>query len=67
MDEFLDDLGNKLQEYIDEIHKERPGVIKKVRHQKQMGLSQARISGCEQAIGDVVAVLDAHIEVMTGW
>ncbi|KAJ0069575.1 hypothetical protein NL108_010393, partial [Boleophthalmus pectinirostris] len=61
------DLGGMLQEYINEIHKERPGLIKKVRHQKQMGLSQARISGWKHATADAVAVLDAHIEATEGW
>uniref|UniRef100_A0A3B4AWX8 Polypeptide N-acetylgalactosaminyltransferase n=1 Tax=Periophthalmus magnuspinnatus TaxID=409849 RepID=A0A3B4AWX8_9GOBI len=61
------DLRNMLQEYIDEIHTERPGLIKTVRHQKQMGLSQARISGWKRATADAVAVLDAHIEATEGW
>lgn len=32
-----------------------------------MGLSQSRISGWEHATADVVAILDAHIEVTEGW
>uniref|UniRef100_A0A3B4ZMK8 Polypeptide N-acetylgalactosaminyltransferase n=1 Tax=Stegastes partitus TaxID=144197 RepID=A0A3B4ZMK8_9TELE len=61
------DLGKKLQDYIDLIHKERPGLIKKVRHRRQMGLSQSRISGWEHATADVVVILDAHIEATEGW
>uniref|UniRef100_A0A668A630 Polypeptide N-acetylgalactosaminyltransferase n=1 Tax=Myripristis murdjan TaxID=586833 RepID=A0A668A630_9TELE len=61
------DLGEQLEKYIDEIHSERPGLINKVRHKQQMGLSQSRISGWEHATADVVAILDAHIEVMEGW
>uniref|UniRef100_A0A3P9H1B6 Polypeptide N-acetylgalactosaminyltransferase n=1 Tax=Oryzias latipes TaxID=8090 RepID=A0A3P9H1B6_ORYLA len=53
--------------YISEIHKERPGLVKKVWHKRQMGLSQSRISGWEHATGDVVAILDAHIEATQGW
>ncbi|XP_070686358.1 probable polypeptide N-acetylgalactosaminyltransferase 8 [Pempheris klunzingeri] len=61
------DLGKTLEDYIGQIHKERPGLIKKVRHVKQMGLSQSRISGYEHATADVVAILDAHIEATEGW
>ncbi|XP_037624516.1 probable polypeptide N-acetylgalactosaminyltransferase 8 [Sebastes umbrosus] len=61
------DLGKPLQDYIVQIHKERPGLIKKVRHTRQMGLSQSRISGWEHATADVVAILDAHIEATEGW
>ncbi|KAG7229785.1 hypothetical protein INR49_012494, partial [Caranx melampygus] len=61
------DLGKPLQDYIDEIHKERPGLIIKVRHEQQMGLSQSRNSGWEHATADVVAILDAHIEAKEGW
>ncbi|KAM6937346.1 putative polypeptide N-acetylgalactosaminyltransferase 8 [Xenentodon cancila] len=61
------DLGNALEAYIDQIHKQRPGLIKKVRHTQQMGLSQSRISGWQHATADVVAILDAHIEATQGW
>nr|XP_015820921.2 probable polypeptide N-acetylgalactosaminyltransferase 8 [Nothobranchius furzeri] len=61
------DLGKQLQEYIDHIHEERPGLIKKVWHSQQMGLSQSRITGWEHATADVVAILDAHIEASQGW
>ncbi|XP_057693042.1 probable polypeptide N-acetylgalactosaminyltransferase 8 [Corythoichthys intestinalis] len=61
------DLGRPLQDYIDEIHIDKPGLIKKVRHHRQMGLSQSRISGWEHATAEVVAILDAHIEVTQGW
>ncbi|XP_007228415.2 probable polypeptide N-acetylgalactosaminyltransferase 8 [Astyanax mexicanus] len=62
-----EDLKEKLDEYIDLIHKERPGVVKKVIHKERLGLSHARMSGWEAAVGDVVAILDAHIEVHTKW
>lgn len=56
-----------LDEYIDVINKDKPGLIKKVRHKRQMGLAKARISGWEVATGQVVAILDAHIEVHLEW
>ncbi|XP_068458747.1 probable polypeptide N-acetylgalactosaminyltransferase 8 [Clinocottus analis] len=61
------DLRKPLEDYIEQIHRERPGLIKKVRHDQQMGLSQSRISGWEHATADVVAILDAHIETTEGW
>uniref|UniRef100_A0A3P9HNW2 Polypeptide N-acetylgalactosaminyltransferase n=1 Tax=Oryzias latipes TaxID=8090 RepID=A0A3P9HNW2_ORYLA len=45
----------------------RPGLVKKVRHSEQLGLTQARLSGWKAATGDVVAILDAHIEVTVQW
>ncbi|XP_068442628.1 probable polypeptide N-acetylgalactosaminyltransferase 8 [Clinocottus analis] len=62
-----EDLKEKLDEYIDFIHEERPGLVKKVRHSEQLGLTQARLSGWRAAVGDVVAILDAHIEVHIQW
>uniref|UniRef100_A0A8C9RCI6 Polypeptide N-acetylgalactosaminyltransferase n=1 Tax=Scleropages formosus TaxID=113540 RepID=A0A8C9RCI6_SCLFO len=62
-----EELKGSLDAYIGIIRKERPGLVKKVRHKEQMGLSQARISGWEVATGDVVAIFDAHIEVQVHW
>nr|XP_055048779.1 probable polypeptide N-acetylgalactosaminyltransferase 8 [Misgurnus anguillicaudatus] len=61
------DLQLALDEYIDQINKDKPGLLKKVRHTRQMGLAKARISGWEAATGQVVAILDAHIEVIEQW
>ncbi|KAI4902815.1 hypothetical protein NFI96_016185 [Prochilodus magdalenae] len=62
-----EDLKEKLDEYIVSVHQEKPGLIKRVRHKQRLGLAQARISGYEAAAGDVVAILDAHIEVHEKW
>ncbi|XP_052453413.1 probable polypeptide N-acetylgalactosaminyltransferase 8 [Carassius gibelio] len=62
-----EDLQLALDEYIDRINKDNPGLIKKVRHKAQMGLAKARISGWEAATGQVIAILDAHIEVHLEW
>ncbi|KAI4881264.1 hypothetical protein NFI96_010204 [Prochilodus magdalenae] len=62
-----EDLKEKLDEYIVSVHQEKPGLIKRVRHKQRLGLAQARISGYEAAAGDVVAILDAHIEVHELW
>ncbi|XP_074554531.1 putative polypeptide N-acetylgalactosaminyltransferase 8 [Halichoeres trimaculatus] len=63
----FEDLGEKLDEFISSIHEERPGLVKRVRHSEQLGLTQARLSGWKAAVGDVVAILDAHIEVHVQW
>ncbi|KAM9846171.1 putative polypeptide N-acetylgalactosaminyltransferase 8 [Aulostomus maculatus] len=62
-----EDLMENLDEYVNSIHEERPGLVKKVRHSEQLGLTQARLSGWRAAVGDVVAILDAHIEVHVQW
>uniref|UniRef100_A0A3B3UQU9 Polypeptide N-acetylgalactosaminyltransferase n=1 Tax=Poecilia latipinna TaxID=48699 RepID=A0A3B3UQU9_9TELE len=61
------DLLDKLDLYISSIHEERPGLVKKIRHSEQLGLTQARLTGWKAAVGDVVAILDAHIEVHVQW
>ncbi|XP_041819592.1 probable polypeptide N-acetylgalactosaminyltransferase 8 [Chelmon rostratus] len=62
-----EDLMEKLDEYINSVHEECPGLVKRVRHSEQLGLTQARLSGWKAAVGDVVAILDAHIEVHVQW
>ncbi|KAF7707671.1 probable polypeptide N-acetylgalactosaminyltransferase 8 [Silurus meridionalis] len=62
-----EDLKEKLGEFIDQMNQQRPGLLKKVKHKQRLGLSQARISGWKAAVGDVVAILDAHIEVHKHW
>lgn len=57
----------KLDDYINLVHEECPGLVKRVRHPQQLGLTQARLSGWKAAVGDVVAILDAHIEVHVQW
>ncbi|XP_028427087.1 probable polypeptide N-acetylgalactosaminyltransferase 8 [Perca flavescens] len=62
-----EDLMEELDEYVNSIDEELPGLVKKVRHSEQLGLTQARLSGWRAAVGDVVAILDAHIEVHVQW
>ncbi|KAM9470772.1 putative polypeptide N-acetylgalactosaminyltransferase 8 [Clarias gariepinus] len=61
------DLKEKLSEFINQVHQQRPGLVKKISHKQRLGLTQARISGWKAAVGDVVAILDAHIEVHKQW
>uniref|UniRef100_A0A673I484 Polypeptide N-acetylgalactosaminyltransferase n=1 Tax=Sinocyclocheilus rhinocerous TaxID=307959 RepID=A0A673I484_9TELE len=56
-----------LKTYITSINEKHPGLVKLVTHSEQKGLSQARISRWKAATGDVVAILDAHIEVHVKW
>ncbi|XP_077589153.1 putative polypeptide N-acetylgalactosaminyltransferase 8 isoform X2 [Stigmatopora nigra] len=62
-----EDLKGMLDDYIRLIHEERPGLLKQIVHKEQLGLTRARLSGWEVATGDVVAILDAHIEVHLQW
>ncbi|XP_046706541.1 probable polypeptide N-acetylgalactosaminyltransferase 8 isoform X2 [Silurus meridionalis] len=63
-----EDLKESLDSYIAITLKEHPQLkIIRVRHDRQMGLAQARVSGWSSASADVVAILDAHIEVNVQW
>ncbi|KAK7149893.1 hypothetical protein R3I94_009267 [Phoxinus phoxinus] len=62
-----EDLKTQLNVYVSSINEKHPGLVKMVTHPEQKGLAQARISGWEAATGDVVAILDAHIEVHVKW
>lgn len=61
------ELKANLDEIIQLYNQEYPGLLKIVRHTKRKGLAQARNSGWEAAAADVVAILDAHVEVNAGW
>jgi len=63
VDDYSSNLMEKLDETINSIHEERPALVKRVRHSERLGLTQARPSGWKVAVGEVVAILDAHIEV----
>ncbi|XP_015266663.1 PREDICTED: probable polypeptide N-acetylgalactosaminyltransferase 8 [Gekko japonicus] len=62
-----EDLKEPLEEKIKRYNVKHPGLLKLVRHQRREGLTQARISGWKASSADVVAILDAHIEVNHGW
>ncbi|KAM8893070.1 putative polypeptide N-acetylgalactosaminyltransferase 8 isoform 2-T2 [Spinachia spinachia] len=63
-----DDLKEDLDAYIKTIQQQNPSLqIARVRHSEQRGLAHARASGWEAATADVVAILDAHIEVNELW
>ncbi|CAN9508412.1 unnamed protein product [Ophioblennius macclurei] len=62
-----EDLMDKLDQYLNGVQEERPGLVKRVRHSQHLGLTQARLSGWKVATGDVVAILDAHIEAHLQW
>ena len=54
--------------YVKTLEQENPTVrFTKVRHSEQRGLAYARASGWRAATADVVAILDAHIEVHEMW
>ncbi|ELV09160.1 putative polypeptide N-acetylgalactosaminyltransferase 8 [Tupaia chinensis] len=64
-------LAEELKTYLDEkitlYNHQYPGLLKIIRHAERKGLAQARNTGWEAATADVVAILDAHIEVNIGW
>lgn len=64
---FVDELKDKLQDFVSGTNSQRPGFIKMVRHSKQEGLIRSRVSGWRAATAPVVALFDAHVEFNIGW
>lgn len=65
---FSENLKGDLDLYVKSLEEEDPGLrITRVRHSEQKGLAFARASGWRAATADVVAILDAHIEVHEMW
>ncbi|XP_030587847.1 probable polypeptide N-acetylgalactosaminyltransferase 8 [Archocentrus centrarchus] len=63
-----DDLKADLDMYVKSLEQENPNLsFVRVRHSEQRGLAYARASGWRAATADVVAILDAHIEVHEMW
>lgn len=61
------ELKAPLEEHIKLYNQKYPGLLKIIRHTERKGLAQARNTGREEATAEVVAILDAHIEVNVGW
>jgi polypeptide N-acetylgalactosaminyltransferase len=57
------DLKEKLEDYIQRFD----GKVKIYRNNKNEGLIKARIIGVEKAKGEVVVILDAHVECLNNW
>ena len=55
-------LGKKLVDYVDSLSK-----VRLFRSPKRVGLTQARLIGADNAVGDVMIFLDSHCEATDGW
>ncbi|XP_059190690.1 probable polypeptide N-acetylgalactosaminyltransferase 8 [Centropristis striata] len=63
-----EDLKGDFDAYVKSLEQQNPGLrFTRVRHNEQRGLAFARASGWRAATADVVAILDAHIEVHELW
>nr|XP_044995736.1 probable polypeptide N-acetylgalactosaminyltransferase 8 [Jaculus jaculus] len=61
------ELKEQLDEKVKLYNQNHPGLLKMIRHTERKGLAQARNTGWEAATAEVVAILDAHVEVNVGW
>ena len=43
------------------------GIVKIVRRETRGGLVRARVSGARAASGEILIIMDAHMEVNVGW
>lgn len=64
---IIDELKEKLEDFVSQTNSQRPGFIKVVRHSRQEGLIRSRVSGWRAATAPVVALFDAHVEFNIGW
>uniref|UniRef100_A0A3P8RQS7 Polypeptide N-acetylgalactosaminyltransferase n=1 Tax=Amphiprion percula TaxID=161767 RepID=A0A3P8RQS7_AMPPE len=59
-----ENLKGDLDLYVKSLEEQNPNLrFTRVRHSEQRGLAHARVSGWKAATAEVVAILDAHIEV----
>ena len=61
---FVAFLGKQLEDYLQEHYGNK---VRVVRATKREGLIRARLLAAKQATGDVIVVLDSHIEANTNW
>lgn len=61
------ELKAPLDEKVKLYNQKYPGLLKIIRHMEIKGLAQARNTGRKVAMADVIAILDAHVEVNIGW
>uniref|UniRef100_A0A3P8UWV6 Polypeptide N-acetylgalactosaminyltransferase n=1 Tax=Cynoglossus semilaevis TaxID=244447 RepID=A0A3P8UWV6_CYNSE len=63
-----ENLKGDLDVYVKSLEQEKPTLkVVRVKHKEQLGLAHARASGWRAATAEVVAILDAHIEVHELW
>jgi len=60
--DYYSHLKNDLEDYVGKLSK-----VKLIRSPKRVGLTQARLIGADNAIGDVLVFLDSHCEATNGW
>ena len=60
-----DELLRPLDEHISEHWPE--GLVRVIRLSIRSGLIRTRLAGVEAATGDVVIMMDGHMEVTKGW
>ena len=60
---FLESLSTPLDNYLNDF----PVPARVIRMKERQGLIRARLKGAEEAVGQVLIFLDAHMEATEGW
>ena len=60
-----DDLKESLDEYVKKTWPD--GIVRILRRSERGGLIRARMTGARAATGDVIAIMDGHMEMNEGW
>ena len=61
---FSDDFGIFLELYVRAMFANKVRILRNTEH---LGLIRSRLKGIRVARGEVVAVMDSHVEVQPGW
>ena len=62
---YEDELKSPLDDYVRRTWPD--GVVRVVRRTERGGIIKARMSGVRAATGDVLVIMDGHMEVNVGW
>ena len=62
---ITEELLEPLDEYVNKTFPD--GIVRIVRRTERGGLIRARMTGARAAVGEVLVIMDGHMEVTQGW